>query len=381
MANTAKNKVIGAIRQSIIEGKYPIASRLPTELEIASVMGVARGTVRGAFKDLCAEGILEEKRGIGRFVTQKAAELRAENRKFAVILPSLDGRDAGPGIFLGGIERAAAAADWEVSIFSLAHDPTKIDGIFEKLRARGISRVLFIPLSEENAMESNNIIIDRFEAENLRYVVLDIAVQRSGIIRGDFVGTDGYRAMREVVQHLIGEGVRRFGFLGVFPGIYSGEQRRCGVIDELRRHNISMRESDLLTIDDVPLAEQGRNQIRNWLNSPDGLPEVILCVHDQLAINVLDELAPHDIRVPNQVLVTGFDDLATDESIGLSSVRQPFDRVGTRAVELLLDDHRDSVIQELLPCEFIARRSSRIPRGTYHQKRDVHSSHKKEQLS
>jgi len=335
-----------------------VASRIPTEQELATSFDVARGTVRNALRLVCDEGILEQKRGIGCFVSPHAVRLRPVNRKFAVILPFYEGRNFGPGMYLGGIEKAAAAADWEMSIFSLDRDSGKIDEIFSKLEKRAINRVLFLPACTPDSNRLNNRIIDGFEARGLRYAVLDMAVLREGIIRGDFVGADNYRAMRVVVRRLAECGFRELGFISVFPGLYSGDQRRFGVIDELQVRELPVSPDYFVFIDDVPLAEQGRNQVRQWLDSSKGLPEVILCSHDIIAFNVLDELHTRGVRVPQDVKVIGFDDLPGDESLGLSSVRQPFERVAVRAVELLLDEKRDTVVQELFPCEYIERRSS-----------------------
>lgn len=58
------------IRSQIISGQYPSGSRIPTELELARLLGVSRPTVRQALELLAREGRLVKIKGSGTFVTQ-----------------------------------------------------------------------------------------------------------------------------------------------------------------------------------------------------------------------------------------------------------------------------------------------------------------------
>ena len=60
-------------------------------------------------------------------------------------------------------------------------------------------------------------------------------------------------------------------------------------------------------IDDVPLAEQGRQQLREIMSLPNP-PSVVLCSYDIIAMNVIDECKKLNIRVPEQLSITGFGD-------------------------------------------------------------------------
>ncbi|MFD6420158.1 PLP-dependent aminotransferase family protein [Streptomyces sp. NPDC060194] len=60
------------IRLLVLEGRIPVASRLPAERELAAAMTVSRTTVAAAYEALRAEGFLESRRGAGSWTAVPA---------------------------------------------------------------------------------------------------------------------------------------------------------------------------------------------------------------------------------------------------------------------------------------------------------------------
>ena len=58
------------IRSRILSGQYPLGSQIPTENELAALLGISRPTVRQALDSLSNEGYLQRIKGKGTFVTQ-----------------------------------------------------------------------------------------------------------------------------------------------------------------------------------------------------------------------------------------------------------------------------------------------------------------------
>jgi LacI family transcriptional regulator len=70
-----------------------------------------------------------------------------------------------------------------------------------------------------------------------------------------------------------------------------------------------------------------------------GLPDAFVCRNDADALDLLEDLRGRGIRVPEDVIVTGFDGLAAGliSRPPLTTVRQPMHDLGVAAVELLLN--------------------------------------------
>jgi GntR family transcriptional regulator len=58
------------LRDEIADGRYPDGARLPTELELVTRHGLSRQTVRRAFQDLVAEGVVYRVPGRGTYASE-----------------------------------------------------------------------------------------------------------------------------------------------------------------------------------------------------------------------------------------------------------------------------------------------------------------------
>ena len=71
----ASTEVAEQILEAIRRGAFPPESKLPSEAELAQMMGVSRPTVREALSGLAAVGLIEARVGVGNFVRQPTEPL------------------------------------------------------------------------------------------------------------------------------------------------------------------------------------------------------------------------------------------------------------------------------------------------------------------
>ncbi|GAA0964004.1 LacI family DNA-binding transcriptional regulator [Frigoribacterium faeni] len=170
--------------------------------------------------------------------------------------------------------------------------------------------------------------------------------------RMGYVAADDEEGAREMVAHLRSLGRRRIatiaGPLDTPGGVTRLEGYRAELgedLDEaLVRHGDYGRASGEAAMRDLLAAE------------PD--VDAVFAANDRMAAGALDALADAGRRVPEDVAVGGFDDssIAESTSPALTTMRQPFDRISSEMVRLLLqliDGQKPAAIT--LPTELVRR--------------------------
>ena len=153
--------------------------------------------------------------------------------------------------------------------------------------------------------------------------------------------------MRAAVRHLIQDhGYKRIAFIRGISGQIDAEQRFQAYQDELKAH--SLRFDEALVVDGDYTTESGKDAIRVLLDERKLRVQAVVAANDSMAFGALEALQQRGIRVPDDVAVTGFDDLREAQVTGvpLTTVRQSFYTAGKRAMETLLKRiHGDAVPQ------------------------------------
>ena len=169
--------------------------------------------------------------------------------------------------------------------------------------------------------------------------------------------------MRALAEHLVtGHGYRRLGFA-------AGPTDAPDAVERLTAFSSAVRDRLAHTVDVVPGGDfseaSGRTAARVLL-SREAVPEAVACANDQMAIGVIRELQRSGIRVPEDVAVTGFDDIFPGRVVGpaLTTVSQPFRELGARAAARLIQRIEGSEVApraDVLPTGLVIRRSCGCP--------------------
>jgi LacI family transcriptional regulator len=168
-----------------------------------------------------------------------------------------------------------------------------------------------------------------------------------------------------MAEHLTaGHGYRRLGFVG-------GPPDAPDAVERLAAFSSAVRDVPGCTVDVVPGGDfseaSGRTAARVLLGR-EAIPEAVACANDQMAIGVMRELQRSGIRVPEDVAVTGFDNIFPGRVVEppLTTVGQPVRDLGARAAARLMERIEGSTEPpraETLPTELVVRRSCGCPPG------------------
>jgi LacI family transcriptional regulator len=137
------------------------------------------------------------------------------------------------------------------------------------------------------------------------------------------------------MEHLIGLGHRRIGFIGGRPDLQSAQRRLQGYEDALRQANIAL-DPDLVAVGDFT-TETGRECARQLLSLPEP-PTAIFAANDQSAIGAIEAAREAGLHVPDDLSVVGFDNIpeAAYFNPALTTVDQFMNKMGHVATEMLI---------------------------------------------
>ena len=91
----------------------------------------------------------------------------------------------------------------------------------------------------------------------------------------------------------------------------------------------------------------------------DQPPTALLCATDVIALGAIDALRARGLRVPEDISVTGYDDIPAAAGADLTTVRQPLVEKGRQAGRLLLEPNTEREV--ILPLELMVRGSTGPP--------------------
>lgn len=212
-----------------------------------------------------------------------------------------------------------------VSVSKETRDPAE----FEKAREKGLPIVMFDRILPD--FDCNKVIVDE------------------------------YKGAFKAVEHLIKKGCRRVAHIAGPEGLSISENRLNGYVDALKKYKLPVDARLIVRCN--AFEEDALPQIRRLMRLHP-LPDAIFAINDRSAVLALKYLRTHNISVPGDIRVAGFNDDPISEVAepSLTTVMQPGYEVGKLAMGILIDeiDDRSAGSQTYrLKTRLIIRSSSR----------------------
>ncbi|WP_406448501.1 LacI family transcriptional regulator [Streptomyces sp. NBC_00876] len=176
------------------------------------------------------------------------------------------------------------------------------------------------------------------------------------------VNLDIAEGMRQVTSHLLALGHRRFVHLASAVDSWTFAVRARALHEALR----AVPGTDVRTVAAALDVRAGRAAAERALSLPGPRPTALVCDDDILAAGACKAARRLGLRVPDDLSVTGFDDLALATAVEpeLTTVQLPAEQVGERGMRALLAvlDGRQAETGSL-PVRLIVRGSTAPPAG------------------
>jgi LacI family transcriptional regulator len=327
--------------------------------DVAERAGVSVGTVsnvlnhRDKVSPDAVRRVREAIEELGYVRNDAARQLRV-GRSSTIGLVVLDVRNPFFTDLARGAEHEAARHGLSVILGNSGEDVEREAGyldLFEEQRVRGI---LISPYREVGPQ------LRRLRERGTPAVLVD---RRSEDEQFSSVSVDDELGGRLAAGHLIATGRRRILFTGGPFDIRQIVDRHAGA-----QRSVDAAEGVSLETVPTPAASVADGRATGEAiaaRAPEDRPDAVFAANDLVAMGVLQGLAGHGIRVPEEIAIIGFDDIdfASAAVVPLSSVRQPSQLMGETALRILLSeiDDPDSAAQQVVFTPELVVRASTAP--------------------
>lgn len=324
-----------------------------TVKDVAKMAGVATSTVSLALNDSpkvrpkTKEKVLEAVKALNYVPNNFAAVLRqGDSLAIGIIVPDM----YNPFYWeiVKGIHDRCDACSIPVYVMETKYDlETELKQV---TRCRSIRVNAFIFIGTENDTE----IIESIKTDSENKIVFIDKVDPSDMI--PCIVIDNYKSNYEAAEYLARNGCKNIFYITQSIMTTPLIERQKGAVDALKKYGV-FKEENIIHVDDIYSGkmESGFKAVELILER--GIPDGILASSDQLALGILRGLYNRNIRIPEDSLLIGFDNIESSKySIpALATISQPREEMGKLAFDILTGKKTKG---QILPYDFIMRESA-----------------------
>jgi LacI family transcriptional regulator len=334
--------LVSILEERIVSGQCPGGTRLPAERALADEFGVSRMVVRAAIEALENRGLVARStrcRPLVKAHSNGNASSQASARHTLALWLIHRPSDAETPSLLYGIQHALDPDSYRLLIENAIGDTWEsitqaeerfLDRLTEDQDIAGA--VLWYVGGVKNLPA-----LRRVRAKGIPLVFLDRTPPEG--FDADHAGIDNRSAAEHAVRHLIQRGHRSIAHLTNADPASTVVERLAGYRRALEAAQIPFRPELVARATGSDAEVLARSQaLAKSLMAVSDPPTAIFVVNDRLALMMIDTLRAMGLRVPEDMAVVGFDGIErwTSGPSFLTTISQPFERMGAAAVDLLL---------------------------------------------
>lgn len=352
-------KIIEDIKNQIKNEDFSYNFPICTEKSLCEKYAVSRITAIKALDELYEKGIIYKKRGVGCFVVKKelnskslhlSEDISAQKKVVALIMP-FQVPDGGVFYTIQTMNKMLIENNVNLSFFSTEHSEGNEHLLFRKLREENISAIVYYPTAKVPYQEFYYYI-----TKNIPIIIIDTPISTkfihnicSGNANGQF----------ELTEQLVRKGHRKIAY-GYSNINYNAtvQDRILGYVNALAKNKIECNE-EFITYMPTENKEKLKKTVKDLIKK--GVT-AIECNNDQTAFSVYLACQSLNIKIPEELSLTGFDNSQWANLMGLSltTMKQDFEKIGKIVSMILLAEFSGkslSIKHYTLPTIFVERNS------------------------
>lgn len=172
--------------------------------------------------------------------------------------------------------------------------------VFSLIDYNMIDIMVIAPISMHDSSVTEEIARNCFR-HKIPVITVDAEIKGASCITFDYK-----KAFGEITEHILSQhGCRRVKLIAGLKGNSYSEERVQVCREIMQSHGLTLDKNDIYYCDfwDIPTYEA----MERFFASGEPLPDVFICCNDTMAMAVCLKLNEHGFKVPDDVLVTGFD--------------------------------------------------------------------------
>ena len=306
---------------------------IPTLLDVAKAAGVSTATVSRCLNgtdtvsEHTRERVMKAVEELGYTPNFNARAMAAKRtHTIGAIVPTLENSIFARG--LQAFQETLHELGYNLLVASSAYEPAREAAQIRSLVSRGADGLLLI------GYERDQGVYDYLARRGIP-TLLAWAFQPEQPYPS--VGFDNRAAMAALTHKVLGMGHSR---IAVISGVVAGNDRAAGRLAGIRDALTETgRDPDGIAVVEVPYGiEQGAEAFSQIMASADR-PTVVMCGNDVLAAGALSRAHAMGLHVPEDVSITGFDDIELARILQppLTTVHVPHRNMGATAAQDLID--------------------------------------------
>lgn len=268
------------------------------------------------------------------------------------------------GIMTEAVLQQAEQYDYNILIFqSLMTKPTYAEGTLSNSVVKGESAIYQLPDYEIfdgiiilGEILRSDVVREIMERAHTHHVpVVNVNNFQEGCYH---VAFDDVAGMKEMVLHIIRDhGCRNIVFVSGFEGNKESMERENAYREALQEEGIPFSQDQVLYGE---FYLKSVDVVREYLKANE-LPDAFVCANDAMALFIIKYLEDQGHRVPEDVLVTGFDHLQDSDEYrpSITSVERSVFEAGVGAVDVLREiwDGREPEQERQIPAHLVLQQS------------------------
>ena len=255
------------------------------------------------------------------------------------------------------IENIVFLSGYSVIICYSSYDFKKEITYLEVLKSKKVDGLIIVP-TKDNSSYINNLVTN-----NVPVVVINRSLKNT---KADSVVLDDFNGMFNMTQYLIELGHKRIAYIDRPSALPHSANRLKGYKKALKEHGINF-DRDLLIR--TTFGIKGGILAFKEILSKNLNPTAIMAFNDLLAIGLLSELNRMGIKIPEDISLTGFDDIlfSASSSPPLTTVYSPKKEMAQYAFSILqerMNKHKNRNKKKIvLKTKLIIRESTASPKN------------------